>query len=880
MPLAPGTRLGPYEILAPIGEGGMGEVYKARDTRLDRMVAIKVSHVKFSERFEREARAIAAFNHPNICQLYDVGENYLVMEYIDGSPISPLDTPRKLLDQAVQIADGLSNAHAAGMVHRDLKPANILVTGPQSPNPGRVKILDFGLAKSAAHDLSPDAAPDNATRTIAITDPGTTVGTVAYMSPEQARGVTDLTPQSDQFSFGLVLYEMCSGKRAFVRASSAEIMTAIIREDAEPLPATVPAPLRWVIERLLAKEPADRYDTTRDLYRELRHLRDHYSGSTTAQQIPAVEVASLVVPAQTRRTWRIVSLAVAVSLAAGIALAAWLNPSRQADLSKYKFTPIARDEATELHPAWSPDGNSIAYLANVHGIAQVFTRVVGSTETAQLTHSAKSCDQPFWSPDGAAIYFTSDHDLWAVASSGGAPQRLLDKVSGPTLHPGGNTVLFQRDGRLWIASLKGGAQREFWWQAPHNSASWEKFSPDGSKLFVVDGPDAWIVPYSSGTAHKIFSSTANPIYGADWLPDGRRLVIAEFTGSISSRMILMDIANGGRQVIYSSPEALIYPSVSPDGKRIAYTAAATEWDVLEVTLRTGSVHTMLGGGGASWWPDWAPSGTHYLVSTDRSGSFSIQDISPNGFSRSMTEKPTEEPPNSDFAFTATPRWAPDGTRFIFDLIDAAGYLTIMLSNASGGRAIAIAKLGRSGALSHSWSPDSQWIAAIAGLPGKEQVVKIKPQAGATLVPLPKAAPVAEDYGGAEWSPAGDWILYPSADGMSLVSPGGASVRKLTSRKLSAYSFSKDGRQLYGMFQNTTSEGAQWQLYSIDVATGAEKMLAPVDLPASTSTIVGFSMHPDGERFLTSIAKWPYDIWMLEGFDQPRSKTWFERLLRH
>ena len=266
MSLAPGNRLGPYEIVAPIGAGGMGEVYKARDRRLDRLVAIKVSEAKFSERFEREARAVGSLNHPNICQLYDVGPDYLVMELIEGSPLGQAENLRKLLDMAVQMADGMAAAHAAGIVHRDLKPGNILVT-----REGRVKILDFGLAKSAVN-AQPGA--DASTLTMTITDPGTTVGTVSYMSPEQARGEPNLTFQSDQFSFGLVLYQMASGKRAFERPSAAETMTAMIREEAEPLPAGVPLPLRWVIERLLAKDPAERYDSTLDLYRELKHIRE------------------------------------------------------------------------------------------------------------------------------------------------------------------------------------------------------------------------------------------------------------------------------------------------------------------------------------------------------------------------------------------------------------------------------------------------------------------------------------------------------------------------------------------------------------------------------------------------------------------------------
>ena len=273
MPLTPGTRLGPYEILTPLGAGGMGEVYKARDTRLDRIVAIKISKENFSERFEREARVIAALNHPNICQLYDVGPNYLVMEFVEGSPVAPPDSTRKLLDIAVQIADGLAAAHTAGIVHRDLKPDNILIA-----RDGRVRILDFGLAKI-------HAASDN--DKTALTDAGTTIGTIAYMSPEQARGNADLTPQSDQFSFGLILYELASGKRAFQRDSAAEIMTAIIREDADPLAATTPAQFRWIVERLLAKEPVDRYDSTRDLYRDLRQLRDRLSESTSVSGVQA-----------------------------------------------------------------------------------------------------------------------------------------------------------------------------------------------------------------------------------------------------------------------------------------------------------------------------------------------------------------------------------------------------------------------------------------------------------------------------------------------------------------------------------------------------------------------------------------------------------------
>jgi hypothetical protein len=292
-----------------------------------------------------------------------------------------------------------------------------------------------------------------------------------------------------------------------------------------------------------------------------------------------------------------------------------------------------------------------------------------------------------------------------------------------------------------------------------------------------------------------------------------------------------------------------------------------EWDILEVTLSTGSVHTMLGGGGISWWPDWDPSGTHYLASTNRSGETQIEDMSPTsptGFSRVVR------------AAGGAARWAPDGARLVFVLIDAQGP-RLALSNASGGREISLTGSEYRPAAPFSWSPDGQWVGGVVNHAGKQQLVKIKPVPGSAPVPLPKAAPFIDNvYLFTEWSPAGDWILYPSKGGMSLISPDGAIDRKLTSHSFSVYTFAKNGEKVYGILRDTTGGGAEWQLYSVDVKTGAEKMLAPVDLPSSATALAGFSLHPDGKRFLTSIAKWPYDIWMLEGFDQ--HKSWLDRLL--
>src|SRR6266542_2035652 len=251
MPLSVGDRLGPYEILAPIGAGGMGEVYQARDTRLERIVAIKGSREQISERFEREARAVAALNHPHICQLYDVGPNYLVMEFVDGTPLAGPLPLEKAVEYAGQILDALDAAHRKGITHRDLKPANILVTKQG------IKLLDFGLAKQSAPLREADA-----TLTEALTSKGQIVGTLQYMSPEQLHG-QEADPRSDLFAFGCVLYEMLTGKRAFEGESAASVIAAIL--ELEPAPLNLTPPLERVIRTCLAKNPDQRFQNALDL---------------------------------------------------------------------------------------------------------------------------------------------------------------------------------------------------------------------------------------------------------------------------------------------------------------------------------------------------------------------------------------------------------------------------------------------------------------------------------------------------------------------------------------------------------------------------------------------------------------------------------------
>ena len=364
------------QILSPLGSGGMGEVYRATDTRLGRTVALKVSKDRFSQRFEREARAVASLNHPHICQLYNVGPDFLVMEFIRGTPVGAVADTRELLDQATQIADGLVAAHAAGIVHRDLKPANIMVT----PD-GHVKILDFGLALMTA--------PTEATLATAtvITNPGTTVGTIAYMSPEQARGL-ELDARTDLWSLGVVLYEMATGVRPFEGATSAVIFEAILRD--APIPARtrnpgIPPELEHIINRLLEKDRETRYQSAADVRADLKRAgRDSSSGTrpTTA------------VPIETSRPRRHFAPAGVAALLAGIGLAGaayvYTHAPAPPATSPSEYVQLTSFTDAAVAPAISPDGRMLAFIRggeSFMSLGQIWVKLLPNGDARRLTNS-------------------------------------------------------------------------------------------------------------------------------------------------------------------------------------------------------------------------------------------------------------------------------------------------------------------------------------------------------------------------------------------------------------------------------------------------------------------------------------------------------------
>ena len=342
MPLSAGDRIGPYEILAPLGAGGMGEVWKARDTRLNRFVAIKTSHTRFSERFEREARAIAALNHPHICSLYDTGPDYLVMEYVEGKPLEGPLAPDEALRLAGQILDALDAAHRKGIVHRDLKPGNILV--------GRngAKVLDFGLAKMARE---PDSRGGSqaATQTMPLTEEGSILGTLQYMPPEQIEG-READARSDIFAFGVVLYELISGKRPFTGGSQASLMAAILKEDPPPLRELEPLTpsVERVIRTCLEKDPEKRWQSAR----EVKHALEWAIAESPA--IPQSHGTGL-------RLWQ--GLAAVLGLIA-VGLAGWMLWARPGPGQVSLLTaPLPEKIPFYGYVSVSPDGRKLAFTS-------------------------------------------------------------------------------------------------------------------------------------------------------------------------------------------------------------------------------------------------------------------------------------------------------------------------------------------------------------------------------------------------------------------------------------------------------------------------------------------------------------------------------------
>jgi WD40 repeat protein len=775
MTMQPGTKLGPYEILAPLGAGGMGEVYKARDTRLDRTVAIKVlpPHLSSSEemrqRFEREAKTISQFSHSHICALYDVGREgeteYLVMEYLEGESLAdrlargPLPS-EQLLRYGIEIADALDKAHRQGIVHRDLKPGNVMITK------SGVKLLDFGLAKYQVAAQPVSGVSRLATEAQAsqpLTERGTVLGTFQYMSPEQLEG-KEADARSDIFAFGCVLYEMATGHKAFAGKSQASLIGSIMNKEPAPISAVSPmAPpaLDRIVRKCLAKDPEDRWQSAADLGSELQWIAA--GGSQTG-------IAAPVAASRHRRlTWQ--PWAAAAVLAAVAFAAAWLlrRPAPAPVLRTSIELPPKMDlDGANTSLALSPDGTVLAIAASsADGKQQLWIRRMDGFGVQPLpgTDDA-SC--PFWSPDSTFIGFFADHKLKKVPAAGGTVQTICDAVDGrgaswsvkdvivfapapfgglskvpaaggtpvpvtrqdkpgatdrlPWFLPDGRRLLFvsgtsDTTGDIECLDLETG-KRTLVAKEPSEG----RYAEPGYLLFVREG-NLMAQPFDASSAKT--TGEAVPIvehvrftpvrWSGDFSASAtRRLVFNPGAGVRRAELTWFDLE--GRELgKVGEPGDIVSVAISPDSKRAATTILSRTGgayaEVWLYELERGVSSRFVFGGQGSYDPLWSPDGRQVAYG-DVGGGIAVKAADGTSEPKILWTSKTNNWPMS---------WSPDGKRIVFLVQDPkSGGLDLWLLDVDEKKAhplIATPAEESSAAI----SPDGKWLAYTSNESGRREV---------------------------------------------------------------------------------------------------------------------------------------------------------------
>jgi len=880
MTLSPNTTLGHYTVISKIGAGGMGEVYRARDTRLDREVAIKLLPPEVSsdsdrlQRFEQEARATSALNHPNILTVYDIGTHngspYIVAELLEGEELRDrLDagtiSMRKVVEYAQQIVSGLSAAHGKGIVHRDLKPENLFIT-----NDDRVKILDFGLAKLRAR-FNDEQASEDETRKV-ITNPGVVMGTVGYMSPEQVRGEKS-DQRSDIFSFGAILHEMITGRRAFRRDTMAETMTAILREEPEELSASNPninPALERIVNRCLEKKPERRFHSAHDLGFALESLYGPTSSSGSALTTQASEAVAETTRSQWR--YRLPWIVAAISILGLLSiLALTLVRSRRSESAPVvsRFVVMAPDKVSTLFsPELSPDGRDLVFAALKEGTPTLWIRPLTSLTATEIPGSEGVTNPHFWSPDSRSIAFPVGGQLKRLDLPGGNPKILCAIPSG-TAGVGGTwnkegVILFSSAGKIFRVSANGGNPELVIGDDKPGSDTLYRypiFLPDGhhflylktgkqqgvssSEIFVtsIDGGERTRLTSTESQARYTAAGGGNLVFVRDGALvaqtfDAASLKLSGEPYTISDKVSINNMASGFFTV---SSEGTVV--LDPLGQRF-------DSQVLEWFDRSGKPLGTVGENGNYLTPisnqKLSRDGKRIAVSKVDPQT-KTQDIYVIDITRNTSSRLTFDPGEDRY-----PIWSPDGSRIAWNSNREGGIPAIYQKLASGVGEDELLLKSDAPISPSSWSPDSRFLLYNRTDPKTGTDIWVLPTEGEKKpfvflqTPFNESAP--------RFSQDGKFVVYISQDqgrAEIFVQPFPASSNRwqISNNGGRAPAWRGDGKEIFFVSEDN-------KLESVDVTTGngfevglPKPLFDLTPLGAVSFGNVNFVPSLDGQKFL-------------------------------
>ncbi len=884
MPLARGARLGPYLVDAEIGAGGMGHVFRATDTRLDRAVAIKVlpqhrwADAKVKHRFEREARALSSVSHPNLCALYDIGElnqsgatvPYLVMELLEGESLRDrLQTGRlgvrKALAWAAQIASGLSAAHAKGVIHRDLKPDNIFITGGHL-----LKILDFGLALTTETTES--------TATAMRTDPGMIMGTSHYMSPEQVRG-DPLDARSDIFALGIVLFEMLTGEVPFHARSAVETMNAILTEeprDISELVPGVPDNVEALVRRCLEKEPADRFSSAHDLAFALESAAKQVTSSTPSPAKRRTVDAVAPVP----RANRIRTILLGLGLVALIAAALLSRRSIESDAVEPPRLRTLTYSGRDTAPAASPDGRLIAFVSSRDGRRRIWLKQLGDGTEAAVT-SGPDDTLPRFSADGSSLLFTraerSGTALYRVATVGGEPRKLIDNASDGDWSPDGSQIVFVR-GRatparlatVCIASIDGGEAREIAASSTDELTA-PRWSPDGNSIAITRLPrgtapgSLLVIELASGEQRVLSRKVPHgTLSAAAWTGDSASLIYAELEALASaglprrrgsSVIVRHDVESGDARVLLRNPHSAADTIDIAGNGRLVFTEDLTRQSLQEVTLDGSKPPRWLSRGmSVDRQPSYARDGRSVVFASDRGGNVDVWELTlDNGSLRRVTDH-------------AGIDWDPrPAGEALFWSSNRGGHFEVWTAALDGANPRQVTRDGVD-AENPSLPSHAQWLIYDSSNPKTDGIWRI-PRAGGT----PSLVQAAETMH-PEVSADGEYVVYQHPEGQS---SWGIDVARVSDNQVFTLASGISSPTLLRArwignthtiaFRGVDAAGIV-ALFAQDFRPGEDtratrRQLTPSDPDAAPDS---FAISPDGKRAIIAVPDEAAGLMMAEG----------------